>query len=260
MVSGGHARLFAGELLRTRHRCAGEEGPGQAPAVLTPTGLCCRRLFLVGALLEVQGSPREMMQARVADPTGAFTLKAGRSEPGVADAISAITPPAFVAVTGSPLLLVRARDPQCQVVAGGIRTVGREIRDTWVVRTAMATLERLETLSAALSGGDAPEPVTAALREYRLGRPDLAELALMVQGALESIRPASAPPVPAPDPLEAVRETMAARGPKALVPLEEIVAEGGARGLDREAVLTALAALMEEGDCYMPRKGLYRLV
>jgi len=259
-VSGGHDRLFAGELHRTRYRCAGDGGSGQAPAVLTPTGLCCRRLFLVGALLEVEGSPREMMQARVADPTGTFTLKAGRSESGAAAALAAINPPAFVAVTGTPLLLARARAPQCQVVPGGIRTVTREIRDAWVIRTAMATVERLEMLATALSGSDAPETVTAALREYRLGRPDLAELGLMVQGALEGIRPAPPPPTAAPDPVETVRETIAARGPKAQVALEEILAGGAARGLDRDAVLAALAALMEEGDCYMPRKGFYRLV
>jgi DNA replicative helicase MCM subunit Mcm2 (Cdc46/Mcm family) len=53
---------------------------------------------------------------------------------------------------------------------------------------------------------------------------------------------------------------MASRGPKAQVPLEEILADGAACGLDRDKVLAALAALMEEGDCYMPRKGFYRLV
>jgi len=260
IVSGSHAWLFAGELHRTRYRCAEEEGSGQAPAVLTPTGLCCHRLFLVGALLEVEGKPGEMLQARVADPTGAFTLKAGRSEAGATAALSEITPPAFVAVTGTPLLLAQARTARCQVVPAGIRIVTRETRDAWVIRTAVATVGRLEMLAAALAGSDAPETATASLREYRLGTPDLAELGLMVQAALESIRPVSIPIAAPPDPVDAVREAMAARGPKALVALEEILADGAARGLDREAVLSALSALMEEGDCYMPRKGFYRLV
>jgi uncharacterized protein len=259
-VSGSHGWIFAGELHRTTYRCTVGEGPGQEPAVLTPTGLCCRRLFLVGALLEVEGKPGEMLQARVADPTGAFTLKAGRSEPGMTAALSGITPPAFVAVTGTPLLPAQARNARCQVVPAGIRTVTRETRDAWVIRTASATVSRLEVLAAALAGSDAPDMVTASLREYRPGTRDLAELGLMVQGALESIRPA--PPLsPAPpDPADEVRKVMAARGPKAQVALEEILADGAARGLDRDTVLSALAALMEEGDCYMPRKGFYRLV
>jgi RPA family protein len=260
IVSGSHARIFAGELHRTRYRCAEEEGSGQAPAVLTPTGLCCHRLFLVGALLEVEGKPGEMLQARVADPTGAFTLKAGRTEAGATAVLSEITPPAFVAVTGTPLLLAHARNARCQVVPAGIRTVTREIRDAWVIRTAGATVGRLEMLAAALAGSDAPDMVMASLREYRLGTPDLAEMGLMVQAALESIRPAPLPSVAPPDPVDAIRQAMAARGPKVQVPLEEILADGAARGLDREAVLSALAALMEEGDCYMPRKGFYRLV
>jgi len=258
-VSGGHARLFAGELHRTRYRCA-EEGSGQPPAVLTPTGLCCRRLFLVGALLEVEGRPGEMMQARVADPTGAFMLKAGRSEAGATAVLAEITPPAFVAVTGTPLLMAQARTARCQVVPGGIRTVTRQVRDAWVIRTASATVERLEMLAAALSGSVVPDTVTAAIREYRLSTPDLAELGLMVQGALESIQPPPPPAAAEPDPVDVIREAMAARGPRAQVPLEEILAEGAARGLDRDAVLAALAVLMEEGDCYMPRKGFYRLV
>jgi len=259
-VSGGHARLFAGELHRTRYRCPGGEESGQTQAVLTPTGLCCRRLFLVGALLEVEGRPGEMMQARVADPTGAFTLKAGRSEAGAAAVLAEITPPAFVAVTGTLLLLAQARSTQCQVVPGGIRTVTREIRDGWVIRTASATVERLEMLAAGLSGSDVPDTVTAALSTYRLGRPDLAELGLMVQRALESTRSPALQKTAHLDPMETVREVIAARGPRAQVPLEEILSEGAARGLDRDAVLSALAALMEEGDCYMPRKGFYRLV
>lgn len=258
-MSGGHARLFAGELHRTRYRCV-EEGSGKEPAVLTPTGLCCRRLFLVGALLEVEGRPGEMLQARVADPTGAFTLKAGRSEAGAAAALAEISPPAFVAVTGTPLLMVQGRTAHCQVVPGGICTVTRQMRDAWVIRTGSATVGRLEMLTAALAGSDVPDTVTAALREYRLGTQDLADLGLMVRAALESIGPPPPPAGAPPDPVDAVREAMASRGPKAQVPLEEILADGAARGLDRDKVLAALAALMEEGDCYMPRKGFYRLV
>jgi hypothetical protein len=259
-LSGSHARVFAGELHRTRHRCGEGEGPGQPPAVLTPTGLCCRRLFIVGALLEVEGKPGEMMQARVADPTGAFTLQAGRSEAGATASLAEITPPAFVAVSGIPILTAHSRSARCLVVPGAIRIVTRQVRDAWVIRTASATVERLETLAAALSGSDAPDPVMAALREYRTGTADLAEMGLAVRAALESIRPSPPPAAVQVDPVDMVREVMAARGPKAQVPLEEIVADGVARGLDPDAVLAALGTLLEEGDCYMPRKGFYRLV
>ena len=258
-VSGSHARLFAMELQRTRFRCAGEED-GKPDRVLSPTGLCFGRLFFVGALLEVEGRPGDLMQVRVADPTGAFSLRAGRREAGATAALEGLCPPAFVAVSGTPLLQGRGPGSGCLVVPEAIRMVPRPARDAWVVRTAGETVARLESLAGAIGGEPGSDPVMAALREYRLDRRDLLEMGLAVRAALESVRTPAPSGSPAPDPAETVRQVMAGRGPKAQVPLEEIIDACAATGLDRETVLAALAGLLEEGDCYMPRKGVYRLV
>jgi len=146
------------------------------------------------------------------------------------------------------------------VVPEANRPVTRGVRDGWVIRTAAATVGRLEVLAAALAGDPAPDPVMAALREYRIGREEIREMGLLVRAALESLRVAVPETSVTADPREAVQAVLAGKGPKAQVPLEEIVAACATHGLDRQAVLAGLAALLEEGECYMPRKDCFRLV
>jgi RPA family protein len=139
------SRIFAGELARSR--CTRQSRDSAAPyCVLVPSGICVRRLFLVGALTEVQGSPGDAMHARVADPTGTFELEVGWQDKGCGNALAALPIPSFAAVTGSCRLPPGRSDRPPVVVVEAIGAVDRAARDAWVKRTALATTERLRPL------------------------------------------------------------------------------------------------------------------
>ncbi len=105
--------LFAGEFSRS-DLVVPSAGPEARPSLLTPTGLSLRRLTIVGALTEVEGKGGDFVHARVADPTGAFTLQSGWHRPEVTGTLAKIEPPAFVAITASPQL--PSRSPASRIV------------------------------------------------------------------------------------------------------------------------------------------------
>ena len=93
----GAVRVFAGELVRSTLTVP--DGDDRSAAwVVTPSGAYCRQVFLAGALVEVQ-EQGEMLSARLADPTGGFTLVCSGSST-LAESIRKIPLPSFVSVTG----------------------------------------------------------------------------------------------------------------------------------------------------------------
>ena len=115
--------LFAGEFNRSDLVSPSGEPAGQ-PSLLTPTGLSLRRLTIVGALTEVEGKAGDFVHARVADPTGAFTLRSGWHRPAVTGALARIEPPSFVAVTATPMLTSRSPASRMALLPGGCRGGG----------------------------------------------------------------------------------------------------------------------------------------
>ena len=254
--------LFAGELNRSDLVLAPGELAAQ-PSLLTPTGLCLRQIMIVGALTEVEGKGGDFVHARVADPTGAFTLRSGWHRPEVTGALAGIEPPAFVALTASPILPSRTPASRMVLLPEAIAEVDRPARDTWVITTAGKTLARLERLSTALAGKD-PEPVLdRAIEHYRITPSFLLELADMIDTALASVAIGSGSrkekKIEGRDPKELVLALLAAR-PKEIVPLETVLSELGLHGIGAEAGTRAVNELLAEGECYMPRKGFIRLV
>jgi RPA family protein len=251
--------LFAGELNRSDLvvPAAGREGQ---PALLTPTGLVPRRLSIVGALTEVEGKGGDYLHARVADPTGAFSLSTGWHRPEVTGTLARIEPPAFVTVTASPVLSPGSAARRVILSPEAIAVVDRLARDTWVIATAEATLGRLERLSASLSGTAVDSTLSRAIAHYRITPSLLGELADMVGTALASLgaSPARKAQTPQEDPKALVLAFLAAR-PKEAVPLEVVLADLGRRGISTEEGTRALKELLSEGECYEPRKGSVRL-
>ncbi|MCX6699639.1 MAG: nucleic acid-binding protein [Methanomicrobiales archaeon] len=141
-------RVFAGEFreIRVQFRDGTDEkSPSYA---LLPTGQRCNRVFLVGSMTEKkrQGEQNMYYQARIADPTGTFFVSAGSYQPEAMQQMARIEPPAFVAVVGKPSIY---ETPDGMVMvsirAESITIVDREVRDCWVLETAKATLDRLDT-------------------------------------------------------------------------------------------------------------------
>jgi len=250
--------LFAGEFNRS-DLVESSGGPQGRPSLLTPTGLSLRRLTLAGALTEVEGRGSDFVHARVADPTGAFTLRSGWHRPEVTGALARIEPPAFVAVTASPLLQLRAPASRLVLLPEAVAEVDRPARDTWVITTAEMTIARLERLGAALAEKEREPTLDRIIAHYRITPSLLIELTDMVEVALASMGgdggKAKAARV---DAKELVLAFLGAR-PKEPVPLETVLGELGRHGIGTEAGTRAVNDLLAEGECYMPRKGSIRL-
>ena len=249
-------RVYASELSGTGLVKVGlKDG---ACSVITPTGACCGLIFVAGALLEIDGRANDRMQARVADPTGAFTLEAGRQERDVAGILSTLQPPVFVTAVA---------EIQCPGGSGGspwrcilqdIREVSREVRDTWVVTTAEQTLSRLEAISYALEHGNGPEPVMEAIGFYRITRKDLKETASTIRDILEKME--FSPGAEETDITQLVLNLIRDHGGDKGITIEEIILVGSGEGLSPGEVRKAVETLLAEDECYQPLKGTIRLL
>jgi RPA family protein len=140
-------RLFAEELTDCTDEFA-ESDEDRAPSfVMLPTGGKANRVFLVGTLTNVEdiGSDSEYWQARVVDPTGAVNVYAGEYQQAAMAKLRQLEAPTYVAVTGKP----RVYEPEdsdeayVSVRPESIQVVDEETRETWVVETAAATMERI---------------------------------------------------------------------------------------------------------------------
>jgi RPA family protein len=148
-------RIFAFEFNRSNLYYS--EGDERAPNyIITPTGVRCNRLFVVGVVTEIEniGAENNLWRARIADPTGVFTVYAGQYQPEAAIFLSELNVPAYVSVVGK----ARKYEPGDGSVYTSIRPeeinhADEKLRDRWVLDTAERTLERIRIMEDALSSG-----------------------------------------------------------------------------------------------------------
>jgi RPA family protein len=158
-------RLFAAEF-DDADRSYSESDEERAPNyVITPSGARVNRLFLVGVLTETEWVNDEMLRARIVDPTGPFVSYAGQYQPDALGFLERAEPPAFLAVTGK----ARTFEPEdgdrvfTSVRPESISEVDADTRDRWVVEAAKRTVDRVETMAAAMETGLAGDELVAAL-------------------------------------------------------------------------------------------------
>ena len=133
------------------------EGDERAPNyIITPTGVKCNRLFIIGVITEVEniGKDNNLWRARIADPTGVFTLYAGQYQPEAAIFLSELEVPAYVALVGK----ARKYEPEDGSVYLSVRpeeinAADETQRDRWVLDTAERTFERIKIIDDALKSG-----------------------------------------------------------------------------------------------------------
>ena len=175
-------RIFAWEFNRsTLHISEGDE---RAPNyIITPTGVKCNRLFIVGVVTEVEniGKDNSLWRGRVADPTGVFTVYAGHYQPEAAIFLSELNIPAYVAVVGK----ARKFEPEDGSVYTSVRpeemnNADEKLRDRWVLDTAERTLERIKNLEDALSSGKSGND----LKEYLIRK---GTNVILADGAVKAI-------------------------------------------------------------------------
>jgi RPA family protein len=147
-------RIFANEFNKSTLQLKEEDGSGRT-YVISPTGAKINRLFIVGVLTEVEDvrTNDDLWRARVADPTGSFTVYAGKYQFEGASFLANADVPQFVAVLGRARLYTRADTSYASIWSNEISSTTEAVRNNWVITTAERTLERLEALKIAQGAG-----------------------------------------------------------------------------------------------------------
>lgn len=174
-------RIFAYEFNRSTYRIKPEEE--KAPVyVLTPLGMRCNRVFVVGALLDKDEIKPDsgIWRIRVADPTGAFFGYVGRFQPDALESLMEIEPPELVAIVAKIRVFERDGRLFVSLHPESISVVDSETRDYWIYETALKTLERIRRMELKKD-----EDCKLAWQIYN---PNLNEFRQMVKQALASLK------------------------------------------------------------------------
>jgi len=243
----------------------------------------------VGTATEIEdiGTDGSFYRMRVSDPTGVFFVTAGQYQPEAASFMQGLIGklPAFVTVIGKASLYT----PKEGTVLTSIRAekvvlADENIRNTWLVETAKATLDRLAALKTN----------TALGLEVDTAYPNKEDYKQIVKTVLLSMKsdvgvgspaspptstvppvppPAAAPPSPPPETKPAAKAP--SDGPMSLEDMknfveQKIIALNKGKGVKLETLgnpckgagmtlmqlETALKGLMDEGRIYEPKVGL----
>jgi len=169
-------RIFACEFNRAdfMHTTGEEQAPHH---LITRTGARCNRIFAVGVITESENIGREndLWRARVADPTGAFTVYAGQYQPEAGIFLSKAEIPSFVAVVGKARTYDRG-DGQIQtsIRPEDLNIVDEYTRDLWILDTARKTLERIDAMRIGINSGMDADKLAKYLHSQKITR-DLSE-------------------------------------------------------------------------------------
>jgi RPA family protein len=252
----GAARVFAGEYGGSTLSFQ-DDDPGSPAWVVTPGGAWCRSMFLSGAVTEVSESG-DMVHTRMADPTGAFNLVIGGRNTPLAVTFCKIPVPSFVTVFGRAQMFVKNGVVHLSVRQDHVRIVDRLVRDQWVLVTAKSTLGRLKMIALAMLDSCTDKRTLAAVRHYSITKARLHELAMMVEGAVQTVRSPGYDISAHSDIRTLVMDLMAAgNGPRGIA-VEEIIKRATESGVSKEAVLTAIESLIIDDECYQPQKGFVK--
>ncbi|AEA46321.1 hypothetical protein [Archaeoglobus veneficus] len=173
-------RLFAYEFNRSTHKIGGEDE--RSPVyVLTPTGMRCNRVFVVGVLLDKEETRPDtnFWRIRVSDPTGVFIGYVGRFQPDALETILEVEPPELVAIVAKVRLFEGETRNFASLRPESIAVVDSDVRDYWVCETARLTLERIKQMEERSS-----EDAELAWQIYN---PDLEEYRTIVRQAVQSV-------------------------------------------------------------------------
>jgi len=148
------ARLFAAELKATTIEVPKKGGDQyESQLYLTQTGAKAARVMIVGTATEIEdiGTDNNFYRMRVSDPTGVHFITAGQYQQEAAKVMQELIQslPVFVAVIGKVSLYNNGENTTLvSIRAEQVSIVDENIRDTWLLETAKATLDRLSAFKA----------------------------------------------------------------------------------------------------------------
>jgi len=252
----GSVRVFAGEYDGSTLSVQGDDSQSLA-WVVTPGGAYCRFMFLSGTLTEVTETG-DMVHTRIADPTGVFNLVIGGRKSPLAETIRTLTVPSFVTVTGRAQMYLKEGRVELSVRPDYIQSVSRLVRDQWVITTAQSTLERLFLMNHALQGTCSDDRILVAFHHYSITKTRLRELSMMVESAVNAVRPVECEAPRQPDVRTLVMELiLTGSGPRG-ISVDQIIKQAAMSGVSQEAVLAVIESLIIDDECYQPQKGFVK--
>jgi len=266
-------RIFAEEFNRADIQCS--EGDDRAPNyVITPTGAKCNRLFVVGVATEVEEIGEELWRARIADPTGSFSIYAGQYQPEAVTLLSDLQVPSIVAVVGKARIYEQEGTIYASIRPEEINLTSMDVRDRWVLNTAERSMERINamrlTLSSGLEGDELrvhlgenvgeglADGVMRALAHYPITEEYLDRLAEVVVDAVKSILPEVEKP--SQELKEIVFGLLEKLDLGDGVSYSDVIDAALGSGLSETMIEDAVRELMGEGRCYEPKIGVLKKV
>jgi len=163
-------RVFAKELMSSTYTLR-DESEKSPLYVLTPLGLKCSRVFIIGVLtdMEERGEDGNIYRIRVADHTGAFIGYIGKYQPEAYEAIEEIDLLTPVAITAKVRVFEGETRKFVTLRPEMISVADPESKDYWVIETAVQTLKRIEEMKKGESDTArlAMEIYNTDLEEYR---------------------------------------------------------------------------------------------
>ena len=245
--------------------------------VVTPSGVICNRVFVVGVLTDVENIGPEgqtMYRARIADPTGVFAVYAGEYQPSAAIFLSTVKTPAYVAVVGKARVFNPEKDAYYMSIRPEeINLVDEYVRTRWVYHTSLFTLEAIRNMERAIESGLRGAELERYMRAYTYDSAGIAraldhyQIAItgayrqMVMDALGTIVDAAPPQAESDGMALAIIEDLIERMDRGDgVNYEALLDASQKLGYDEAAVEKTLNALMDSGKCYEPRIGILKLI
>jgi RPA family protein len=226
--------------------------------VLSPFGFPCGLLFVAGALIELESKGPDFWTGRVADPSGVFEFRTERPDASLRQSLMELIPPSFVTVLagtrsggGTP-----PAGPTLALIEIG--EADRYVRDSWILRTAELTIERLARVMDALRSGSDDIRIALALSHYKTTESDVREMAEVVRHALATVSASTGKAMNGVDVKERVLAIIRESAGKSGISLDAIIDAGGQSGITADKVREAVRSLIEEDECYQPAKGIYK--
>ncbi|ADC64639.1 conserved hypothetical protein [Ferroglobus placidus DSM 10642] len=163
-------RVFARELMDSSYTIR-DEFEKSPVYVLTPLGLKCNRVFIIGVLAEKEevGEEGNVYRVRILDQTGSFVGYVGRFQPEAYEALEEIDILTLVATTAKVRVFEGETRKFVFIRPETISPADPESRDYWVVETAVHTLERIREMKRGESENArlAKEIYNTNLEEYK---------------------------------------------------------------------------------------------
>lgn len=283
-------RMFANEFNDSRFNLYSSSSSSGDPEVyspnflISPTGLKVNRVLVVGVVTEVDrlldqaGSEKELWRARIADPTGAFTVYAGSYQPEASLFLSSVKVPSYVMILGK----VRSYEPGDGSVYVSLRPeeinyVDESIRDRWIVETAEMTLDRLELFERFFSKYNETEKpmewflscaipesiargICLSLDYYHKDKEYYGSLKADLKKALCSIRELSSSQKEEQDTDSVIRYVLENIDDGSGFEYHTYMEATGSRNIPENVAESMLRSMLSKGDIYEPRPGFFKVI